>query len=169
MFVTEGSPIQSVTDLEGFTFFNQSTGAATPLRSSVPIYPIDPRGLTSLADQSIEVGALAGFEVPPDAALRDEIAASRERMHALALDTGGFVIANNNVDAGLDRIARLTGSYYSIGYYAKKCTARRQVPSNRRQGEPARRPRHRPSRVPVKPRDRRAKHQQTGQSRTVAA
>jgi hypothetical protein len=29
------------------------------------------------------------------------------------------VIANSNVDDGLDRIARLSGTYYSIGYYAR--------------------------------------------------
>lgn len=119
LLVTEGSPIPSVTDLGRFTFFNQATGASESLHSSVPIYPIDPRGLTSLGDQSIEIGPLTASDVPPYAALGNEIAASRERMYSLAEDTGGFVIAHNNLDAGLERIARVSGTYYSIGYYAK--------------------------------------------------
>ena len=40
------------------TFFNQSTGANESLRSGVPIYPIDPRGLTSLNEELVEVGAI---------------------------------------------------------------------------------------------------------------
>jgi len=120
LFVTEGNPITTVTELEGFTFFNQSTGADQPLSSGVPIYPIDPRGLTSLADESIQ---LADLTMSDAATIRDELAISRERMYSLADDTGGFVIANNNVDEGLDRIARVSGTYYSIGYYTK--TARR--------------------------------------------
>ena len=118
LFVTESNPAPMVTELAGFTFVNQSTGADQPLRSGVPIYPIDPRGLTSLADEIIEVGAIP-LEKAPGQALLDEVARSRERMQSLALDTGGFVIANSNVDAGLDRIARLSGTYYSVGYYAK--------------------------------------------------
>lgn len=118
LFVTESNPAPMVTELEGFTFVNQSTGADQPLRSGVPIYPIDPRGLTSLADELIEVGAIP-LEKAPGQTLLDEVARSRERMQSLALDTGGFVIANSNVDDGLDRIARLSGTYYSIGYYAR--------------------------------------------------
>lgn len=122
LFVTESSPVVAVTQLEGFTFFNQSTGAAQPLRSSVPIYPIDPRGLTSLNDELVEVGPIpleSVFAKSPGQTLLDEVARSRERMQSLALDTGGFVIANNNVDEGLELIARLSSTYYSLGYYAK--------------------------------------------------
>ena len=122
LFVTEGSPVAAVSQLEGFTFFNQSTGADQPLRSSVPIYPIDPRGLTSLNDELIEVGPTAlenVFAKSPGQMLLDEVASSRERMQSLALDTGGFVIANNNVDEGLERIVRWSSTYYSLGYYAK--------------------------------------------------
>jgi VWFA-related protein len=123
LFVTESSPVVAVTQLEGFTFFNQATGADQPLRSSVPIYPIDPRGLTSLNDELVEVGPIPLENVfakkSPGQTLLDEVAMSRERMHSLALDTGGFVIANNNVDEGLERIARLSSTYYSLGYYAK--------------------------------------------------
>ena len=123
LFVTESSPVVAVTQLDGFTFFNQSTGADQPLRSSVPIYPIDPRGLTSLNDELVEVGPIALESVfaksSPGQTLLDEVARARERMQSLALDTGGFVIANNNVDEGLERIARLSSTYYSLGYYAK--------------------------------------------------
>jgi VWFA-related protein len=118
LFVTESNPLPMVTELAGFTFFNQLTGADQPLRSGVPIYPIDPRGLTSLNDELVEVGAIP-LEKLPGQTLRDEIAQSRERMQSLALDTGGFVIANDNVDEGLERIARLSSTYYSLGYYAK--------------------------------------------------
>lgn len=113
LFISEGSP-ESVTDVEGVTFFDASIGADVPLLGTVPIYPIDPRGLTALADESIAVAA-----APPATALQGEVDASRRRMYRLADDTGGFVVANNNVDRAFDRIARLSGTYYALGYYPK--------------------------------------------------
>ena len=45
LFVTEGSPIQSVTALEGLHFLQSIDRRCHTARSSVPIFPIDPRGL----------------------------------------------------------------------------------------------------------------------------
>jgi VWFA-related protein len=115
LYVTEGSPVETISDA-GATFFNENIGAGGRLNSAVPVYPIDPRGLTTLADESIQVGRVKIDDVPTTR-LMDEIAEARNRMHRLADDTGGFVTTNNNTERAFTEIAQHAGVHYSLGYY----------------------------------------------------
>jgi VWFA-related protein len=68
-------------------------------RANVNIYPIDPQGL-------------AGFDVDPGGPNL-----ARDSLLALAENTGGFALVNNNEFAsGVTQIFRENGSYYLLGY-----------------------------------------------------
>jgi VWFA-related protein len=87
--------------------------AAAANRSNITFYTIDPAGLTTLA----EAAAATGSIVDPAAAV-DALDASHEGLAWLAVDTGGFAVANsNNFDRAFERIRRETSSYYLLGYY----------------------------------------------------
>jgi VWFA-related protein len=92
-------------------------------RSSVTIYAIDPRGLTDLGDQSIELNGLAAGG---DAATRDigpgglqhELRLQQNSLRTFAEETGGFAVINTNSFAGaFDRIVQENSSYYVLAYY----------------------------------------------------
>ncbi len=93
-------------------------GAAT--RANVSFYTVDPRGLTALGDEVIEIGGL-----PEDTsialdqrALQQELQLSQDSLRVLADETGGFAAVNSNdfVQA-FDRIVRDSSAYYVLGYY----------------------------------------------------
>ena len=74
----------------------EAIGAAT--RANVAIYGIDPRGLTDLGDESIEIGAY-----PDDTSLgvgsgslQNEIRLSQDSLRTLSEETGGFAVVNKN-------------------------------------------------------------------------
>src|SRR4029077_3976685 len=49
VFVSEGTPFEMVTNTEGLSLINDLQATSDlARRSSVPIYPVDPRGLTAL-------------------------------------------------------------------------------------------------------------------------
>jgi VWFA-related protein len=84
-------------------------------RSSVTIYAIDPRGLTDLGDQSIELGSL-----PPGGlgSLQNELRLQQNSLRTFAEETGGFAVINTNSFAGaFDRIVLENSSYYVLAYY----------------------------------------------------
>ncbi len=93
-------------------------GAAT--RSNVSIYGIDPRGLTSLGDEAIEISSL-----PDDQSLglgtqslQDELRLSQDSLRVLSDETGGFAAVNSNdFSRAFDRIVQENSSYYVLGYY----------------------------------------------------
>jgi VWFA-related protein len=96
----------------------QTIAAAT--RSNVSIYGIDPRGLTQLADETIEVGSF-----PDDTSLgigessiRKELLLSQASLQELSEETGGFAFVNrNNLSDAFDRIVRDNSTYYVLAYY----------------------------------------------------
>src|SRR5207247_5575666 len=81
----------------------------------------DPRGLTDLGDQSIEVGAF-----PDDTSLglgnqslQNELRLSQSSLRQLSEDTGGFAVVNrNDFSTAFDRIVRDNSSYYAMAYYS---------------------------------------------------
>jgi VWFA-related protein len=93
-------------------------GAAT--RANVNIYAIDPRGLTGLGDEGIEVGAF-----PDDPAtgitstsMLDELRLSQDSLRTLSEETGGFAAVNrNDFDGAYERVVRENSVYYVLGYY----------------------------------------------------
>ena len=93
---------------------------ASATRSNVAIYGIDPRGLTNLGDESIEVGAFPDdttLGVGPGS-LQNELRLSQDSLRTLSDETGGFAVVNqNDFSTAYDRIVRDNSSYYVLAYY----------------------------------------------------
>jgi VWFA-related protein len=93
---------------------------AAATRANVSIYSVDPRGLTSLADESIEVQSF-----PEDTtlglgqqSLQNELRLAQDSLRVLADETGGFAAVNSNdFRNAFDRITTENSSYYVLGYY----------------------------------------------------
>ena len=96
---------------------------AAATRSNVSIYSIDPRGLTSLADESINVSG--GFPDDPSLNLslqsfQDSLRISQDSLRSLSEETGGFAAVNQNDFSGaFQRVVQDNSSYYVLGYYPK--------------------------------------------------
>src|SRR3954465_15445093 len=94
------------------------SGAGT--RANVAIYGIDPRGLTDLGDESIELGSF-----PDDTSLgvgqgslQNELRLSQDSLRTLSEETGGFAVVNKNDFAtAFQRIVEDNSSYYVLAYY----------------------------------------------------
>lgn len=93
-------------------------GAAT--RSNVAYYTIDPRGLSAMSDDEMDIQAS-----PQDVTLglnswnlRDEQRLAQMNLMSLAEETGGAASVNSNDFSRIyDRIVRDSSSYYLLGYY----------------------------------------------------
>jgi hypothetical protein len=93
---------------------------AAATRSNVQIYPIDPRGLTTMAQDDIEIGGLAAgaYGLGPKQ-LAQELQTSQQNLRQLAEETGGVAfVGRNNFDEAFDRIVQENSSYYVLGYYS---------------------------------------------------
>ncbi len=86
--------------------------AGATRRSSVPIYTVDPRGLTSLAEEAIQMRA------PPLGAFQKELEDSRVALRRLAEDTGGVFFATNDFQGAFDQVVNRASSFYVLGYYS---------------------------------------------------
>jgi VWFA-related protein len=96
----------------------EAIGAAT--RSNVSIYAVDPRGLTSLGDETIEVGSFPNDPTVgiDERSLQDELRRSQDSLRTLADETGGFAAVNSNdFSTAFDRLVRDNSLYYVLGYY----------------------------------------------------
>ena len=129
LFVSEGIDydINDIIPQNGSTHNGASTimdatrdaiSAAT--RSNVAIYGIDPRGLTDLGDESIEIGAFpddTSLGVGPGS-LHNEIRLSQDSLRTLSEETGGFAVVNkNDFSTAYQRIVEDNSSYYVLAYY----------------------------------------------------
>jgi VWFA-related protein len=96
---------------------------ASATRSDVSIYSIDPRGLTSLADESINVAG--GFPSDPLLNLsmqsfQDSLRRSQDSLRSLSEETGGFAAVNSNdFTNAFTRVVKDNSGYYVLGYYPK--------------------------------------------------
>src|SRR5512138_3307361 len=119
VFVSEGTPYEMVTNTEGLSLINDlQVTSDLARRSNVPIYPVDPRGLTALHEETILV-PIVGVSDDPAASLQRELSESQRKLRGLADDTGGYaVVGVNDLNAGLDRIVRQSSSYYVLGFYS---------------------------------------------------
>jgi VWFA-related protein len=121
IFVSEGTPFETVTNTEGLSLINdlQRTSDLSR-RSDVPIYPVDPRALTALHEEAILVPIISVSDDDPAASLQKELSNSQRALRGLAEDTGGFaVVGVNDLSGGLDRIAKQVSAYYVLGFYSK--------------------------------------------------
>ena len=121
IFVSEGTPFDTVTNTEGLSLINDLQRTSDlARRSDVPIYPVDPRALTALHEEAILVPIVGVLEEDPAASLQKELSNSQRMLRGLAEDTGGFaVVGVNDLSGGLDRIVKQTSAYYVLGYYSK--------------------------------------------------
>jgi VWFA-related protein len=116
MIANTGSNHQSASMVMDAT--RDAIAAAT--RSNVAIYGIDPRGLTDLGDESIEIGSF-----PDDtslgigtASLQNELRLSQDSLRVLSDETGGFAVVNRNDYAtAYQRIVEDNSTYYVLAYY----------------------------------------------------
>jgi hypothetical protein len=85
-------------------------------------YTIDPRGLATIGDDSIEMSGA----IPDDpsvgisrTAFADELRLSQDSLRTLADETGGFAAVNSNdFRSAFSRIVEENSAYYVMGYYS---------------------------------------------------
>ena len=96
---------------------------ASATRSNVSIYSVDPRGLTTLGDETIQVSG--GFPDNPQLNLslqsfNDSLRLSQDSLRSLSEETGGFAAVNrNDFSDAFSRVVKDSSSYYVLGYYPK--------------------------------------------------
>ena len=119
LFISEGIDydIYDVFDARDATIVRDEVkGAiAAATRSNVSIYSVDPRGLTSLADEDIERGKSSPSIGPGSSSERLRLA--QDSLRILSDMTGGFAAVNSNDFAGIfERIVRDNSIYYLLGF-----------------------------------------------------
>jgi VWFA-related protein len=119
VFLVSDGFLTGVTARSGQTFdVRRIADAAT--RAGVAIYALDTRGLVatvSTATASSRTRSLPSTMGPIEAMQRQAEQATRDAMHALAADTGGFLVENrNDVRAGLLQFLEDTETYYVLAY-----------------------------------------------------
>jgi VWFA-related protein len=96
----------------------EAIAAAT--RSNVAIYGIDPRGLTDLGDESIEIQSFpddTSLGLGPGS-LQNELRLAQDSLRTLSDETGGFAVVNkNDYASAYQRIVEDNSSYYVLAYY----------------------------------------------------
>jgi VWFA-related protein len=96
---------------------------ASATRSNVSIYSVDPRGLTTLGDETIQVSG--GFPDNPQLNLslqsfNNSLRLSQDSLRSLSEETGGFAAVNrNDFSDAFSRVVKDSSAYYVLGYYPK--------------------------------------------------
>jgi VWFA-related protein len=117
---TGGDPAQF--NFENFNMIQQESWdtISAASRSNVQIYPVDPRGLTMMGQEDIEIGGLApgAYGLGPKQ-LFQELHTSQQNLRQLAEETGGVAfVGRNDFNEAFDRIVQENSSYYVLGYYS---------------------------------------------------
>ena len=94
---------------------------AAGTRANVSFYGVDPRGLSGLSDEGIDITA-----VPNDptlglgyASLSDELRRSQDSLRTISEETGGFAAVNrNDFREAFTHIIQDNSGYYLLGYYS---------------------------------------------------
>jgi VWFA-related protein len=102
------------------TSFDIRRIADAATRAGVAIYSLDTRGLIAsppMASASSLTRVLPSTVGAVDAMRRRSFEVTRDAMHALAADTGGFLVeGTNNLQAGLRELLGDTETYYVLAY-----------------------------------------------------
>ncbi len=124
LFVSEGIDydITDVFNNQGASVVIDATrdAIAAATKANVSIYGIDPRGLTNLGDEDIEIA-----DYPDDptlgvgrTSLENELRLSQDSLRTLSDETGGFAAVNrNDFSTAFSRIVQDNSSYYVLAYY----------------------------------------------------
>jgi len=89
-------------------------------RANVNIYSVDPRGLTDMGDEAIDIQSPVsdGDINLSQQTMLQELRLSQDSLRVLADETGGFAALNtNDFRNAFDRIVQENSSYYVLGYY----------------------------------------------------
>jgi VWFA-related protein len=98
-------------------------GSAT--RSNVSIYSVDPRGLSGLSDEFIDLAepqndTRTQREQLGTRGIESDLRIAQNNLRMLSEQTGGLSLVNSNDFAGgFERIVRDNSSYYVLGYYTQ--------------------------------------------------
>ncbi|HVZ21560.1 MAG TPA: VWA domain-containing protein [Vicinamibacterales bacterium] len=91
---------------------------AAATRGDVNIYAIDPRGLSTGAEDLITASDTFEDQGIGVSSLQSELRMSQDALRELADATGGFAAVNkNDLNGAFDRIVRENSTYYLLGYY----------------------------------------------------
>jgi VWFA-related protein len=92
---------------------------ASASRGNVSIYAIDPRGLSTGAEDLITVSSTFPEQGAGLQSLQNELRLSQDSLRVLAANTGGFAALNrNDFNTAFDRIVQENSQYYLLGYYS---------------------------------------------------
>jgi hypothetical protein len=92
---------------------------ASATRANVNIYSVDPRGVTSLGDEMIEIQSFPNDNSISSTQLLEEMRVQQDSLRYVADETGGFAVLNqNDFRNGFGRILDENSHYYVLGYYA---------------------------------------------------
>ncbi len=98
---------------------SMNTLFAAATRANANIYTVDPRGLTSGTEDTIDMSG--SFPIDNSISITDmqeELRISQDSLRAIASETGGLAILNaNDYSTGFSRILAENSSYYVLGYY----------------------------------------------------
>ena len=127
--------LQSVNERKSLVYFasglrlngldNQAQLRATinaAIRANVAFYPVDARGLVAQAPLGDATrgspGGIGAFSGAAASAMMSNFQRSQDSLYALAADTGGkAMLDNNDLAAGIVQAQQAITSYYVIGYY----------------------------------------------------
>jgi VWFA-related protein len=95
---------------------NNLIAAAT--RANASIYAVDPRGVTSGMEDSIDIGSFPTDNSISLTDLQNELRISQDSLRVMAGETGGIAVLNqNDFRTAFSRILEDNSSYYVLGYY----------------------------------------------------
>jgi VWFA-related protein len=121
IYVSEGISFDpTITDTETLMLVGDAERVSTQARrSNVPIYPVDPRGLSSGFEAAAEVPLVGLTADDPASTLLNEARQGQQSLRILADDSGGLpIVGVNDINSAFDRIVAMSSSYYVLGYYS---------------------------------------------------
>src|ERR1051325_7759582 len=115
--------IHEAVGLEGSTasavLLDTHDAIASATRGNVSIYAIDPRGLSTGAEDLITESSTCPEQGAGLQSMQRELTLSQNSLRVLAANTGGFAAVNrNDFNTAFDRIVQENSQYYLLGYYS---------------------------------------------------